>query len=699
MKKRVKSLPWVVSYASRNFVKFCLLWIFSLSSLMIQAQDNQRISIDLRGETLEAALWYLHNRMIFVFIYVTEDIANVTDITIKAKDKTITEILDECLEGTNLTYEISGSAIVIKKKQSQKVTISGWIRDASGEALPGATVTIRGSKHGAIAGLDGHYTFNIPAQEGLILTFSFIGMEKKTLKYTGKKTINVTLTSSSTEIDEVVVTGYQNIQRRDLVGSITTIKAKDIIIPSYTTIDQMLQGRVAGMVVTNSSSRVGTAPKIQIRGTSTLQGNRDPLWVVDGIIQEDFQVTLDSGELMTKSLKDIIGNQISWLNPADIENITILKDASATAIYGARGANGVVIVTTKKGGAGKPTITYNGSVKVGLVKNTPEVMNAYDFVMLQQEIMGSGEEFQKNYITELYPTLDAYHNAKSYDWQDYIYRTALSHNHHISMTGSQGDLKYTTSLSYDDTQGVIINSGVKRYQGRVNLSQKVNNKLKIDFTGNYASTVQDGPTVSSATSSMSTAYMYSVWSFRPVSPTGSDLLNQMYDEGVNMSEDYRFNPVKSAQNEYRHKTTNNLQFNVGAEYEIIKMLKLKVTAGYTSTDYKNEEFNGSQTRTGNSHPSNTQSKGINAYLYQSEARSYLNENTLSYQLNKNSHNFNAMLGMSVQKNTSYIHSIRTEKISNESFGMAGLDKGSTPAVNSSKGENKLMSYLDRKSVV
>ena len=696
MKKRVKSLPWVVSYASRNFVKFCLLWIFSLSSLMIQAQDNQRISIDLRGETLEAALWYLQNRTKFVFMYGTEDVANVTDITIRAKDKTITEILDECLEGTNLTYEISGSAIVIKKRQSQKITISGWVRDTNGEALPGATITIRGSKHGAIAGLDGQYTFNIPAQEGLILTYSFIGMEKKTVKYTGKKTINVTLNSStSTEIDEVVVTGYQNIQRRDIVGSITSIKAKDIIMPSFTTIDQMLQGRVAGMVVTNTSSRVGTAPKIQIRGTSTLQGNRDPLWVVDGIIQEDFQVTLDSGDLMTKNLQDIIGNQISWLNPADIENITILKDASATAIYGARGANGVVIVTTKKGGAGKPTITYNGSVKVGLVKNTPEVMNAYDFVMLQQEIMGSGEEFQKNYITELYPTLDAYHNAQSYDWQDYIYRTALSHNHHISMTGSQGDLKYTTSLSYDDTQGVIINSGVKRYQGRVNLSQKVNNKLKIDFTGNYASTVQDGPTVSGATSSMSTAYMYSVWSFRPVSPTGSDLLNQMYDEGVNMSEDYRFNPVKSAQNEYRHKTTNNLQFNIGAEYEIIKKLKLKVTAGYTSTDYKNEEFNGSQTRTGNSHPSNTQSKGINAYLYQSEARSYLNENTLSYQLNKNSHNFNAMLGMSVQKNTSYIHSIRTEKISNESFGMAGLDKGSTPAVNSSKGENKLMSYFGR----
>lgn len=146
-------------------------------------------------------------------MYATEDIANITDISVRAKDKTITEILNECLEGTNLTYEISGSAIVIKKRKTDKITISGWIRDTSGEALPGATVSVRGSKQGAIAGLDGHYTFSIPAQEGLILTYSFIGMEKKTVKYTGKRTINVTLNNSSnTEIDEVVVTGYQNIQ-------------------------------------------------------------------------------------------------------------------------------------------------------------------------------------------------------------------------------------------------------------------------------------------------------------------------------------------------------------------------------------------------------------------------------------------------------------------------------------------------------
>ena len=443
--------------------------------------------------------------------------------------------------------------------------ITGKVIDAMGE-LPGVSVVIKGTTNGTTTDLNGEFKLD-NVKNGDVLQFSFIGYKTENVKVGNQSKFDITMTENTQTLEEVTVVavGYGDVRRRDLTGSIGSANMGDLTKTPVSNITESLGGRIAGVQVSSGDGGPGDNFNIVIRGAGSLTGSTAPLYVIDGFPSES------SG--------------LGSINPNDIESIDILKDASATAIYGARGANGVVIVTTKKGGAGKPTITYNGSVKVGLVKNTPEVMNAYDFVMLQQEIMGSGEEFQKNYITELYPTLDAYHNAKSYDWQDYIYRTALSHNHHISMTGSQGDLKYTTSLSYDDTQGVIINSGVKRYQGRVNLSQKVNNKLKIDFTGNYASTVQDGPTVSSATSSMSTAYMYSVWSFRPVSPTGSDLLNQMYDEGVNMSEDYRFNPVKSAQNEYRHKTTNNLQFNVGAEYEIIKKLKLKFTAGYTSTDY------------------------------------------------------------------------------------------------------------------
>ena len=553
--------------------------------------------------------------------------------------------------------------------------ITGKVVDALGE-LPGVTVVVKGSSNGTTTDLNGEFLLkNVKPND--VIQFSFIGYKTQTIKVGNQKKFNITMTEDAQTLEEVqiVAVGYGDVRRRDLTGSIGSADMKDLVKTPVSNIAENLGGRIAGVQVSSSDGGPGDNFDIVIRGAGSLTGSTAPLYVIDGFPSET------SG--------------LSSLNPNDIESIDILKDASATAIYGARGANGVVIVTTKKGGAGKPTITYNGSLKISNVKNTPEMMDGYEFVLLQQEIMGNGEDFKNNYITDLYPSIDDYLHAPSYDWQDYIYRTALSHSHHVSMTGGQGDLKYTTSLSFDDTQGVIINSGVKRYQGRVNLSQKINDKLKIDFTGNYASNVQDGPTVSTSTTAMSTAYMYSVWSFRPVSPTGSDLLNQMYDEGVNMSEDYRFNPVKSAQNEYRHKTTNNLQFNVGVEYELLKNLKLKVTAGYVARDYKNEEFNNSQTRTGNSHPSNTQSKGINAYLYQSEDRSYLNENTLSYQLNKKAHSFNALLGMSVQKNTSYIHSIRTEQISNESFGMAGLDKGSNPVVSSSKGENKLMSYFGR----
>ena len=570
---------------------------------------------------------------------------------------------------------IASLFLCLSVKAQSGGNISGKVVDALGE-LAGVSVVVKGTGNGTITDMTGEFKLS-GVKPGDVLQLSFIGYKTQQIKVGTQTRFNITMVEDAQTLDEVqvVAVGYGDVRRRDLTGSIGSADMKDLIKTPVSNITENLAGRIAGVQVSSSDGGPGDNFSIVIRGAGSLTGSTAPLYVVDGFPSET------SG--------------LSALNPNDIESIDILKDASATAIYGARGANGVVIITTKKGGAGKPTITYNGSFKISTVKNKPEMMDAYEFVTLQQEIMGDGEDFQNNYLTDLYPTVEDYRNAPSYDWQDYIYRTALSHSHHVSLTGGANNLKYTTSLSYDDTQGVIINSGIKRYQGRANLTQTVNDKLKIDFNANYSSNVQDGPTVSTSTTSMSTAYMYSVWSFRPVSPTGSDLLNQMYDEGVNMTEDYRFNPVLSARNEYRHKTTNDMSFNVGAEYELIKNLKLKVTAGYTARDYKNEEFNGSQTRTGNSHPSNTQSKGINAYLYQSESRSYLNENTLTYQLNKKSHSFNALVGMSVQKNTSYIHSITTEQISNESFGMAGLDKGSNPTVTSSKGENKLFSYFGR----
>lgn len=552
--------------------------------------------------------------------------------------------------------------------------ITGKVVDTLGEELPGVSVKVKGANTGTITGIDG--TFAIKANESSVLQFSFVGYKNQSVSVGKQSTIQITMEEEAQSLSEVVVVavGYGDVRRRDLTGSIGKANMDDLTKVPVTNIAESLGGRIAGVQVSSTDGGLGDNFNITIRGAGSLTQSTAPLFVIDGFPQEDAQM--------------------GSLNPNDIESVNVLKDASATAIYGSRGANGVVIITTKKGKSGKPSITYNGNMSVGVVGKTIDMMNGYQFALLQQEVMAT-EDFEDLYLQNG-NTLESFKTMKSYDWQDEIFRTAISHSHHVLMNGQHADLRYSASLSYSDQEGIIINSDMSRYQGRVNLSQRLNKRLKVDFNANYASTVQNGPTASTTTTSLSSAFMYSVWAYRPVSPSGSDLMEELYDGDVNMTEDYRFNPVLSARNEYRRKTTNNLQANASVEYELIDKLKLKVAGGYTARDYKNEEFNGSKTRTGNSHPSNSQSKGINAKLAEVENRSYLNENTLTYQLNKQKHNLSLLGGLTFQKNTSYSHSIVAEHITNESFGMSGLDKGSSvPVVTSAKGENTLMSYLAR----
>lgn len=609
MKKRVQPLPWGISYVSRNFARFCLLWIFSLSSLMIQAQENQRITVDLRGETLEAALWYLQNRTKFVFMYATKDISGVSDVNVKAKDKTVTEILDECLAGTNLTYEVSGNAIVIKKRSTQNITITGWIRDSNGEALPGATVTIRGSKSGGIAGMDGNYTCIIPAQEGLVLTYSFIGMEKKVVKYTGKKTINITLNSSNTEIDEVVVTGYQNIQRRDLVGSITTLKAKDIVMPSYSTIDQMLQGRVAGMMVTSSSSRVGSAPQIKIRGTSTLIGNQDPLWVVDGIIQEDFSVDLDDSSLMTEDLKNIIGNQISWLNPADIENITILKDASATAIYGSKASNGVIEITTKRNTSDRLTVNYSSNFNIGQRPNYGmfNLMNSQERVQFSQDAFNWGTSYATVPYKELYTyegllrmylehdiSESEYSSAyrtletQNTDWLKLLTRRSFSHNHNVSVSGGTNKFSYSASMGYTNSEGQEIGNDSERMTGRISLLMRPVQKLTISLTMNGSVSTTTG--FAGGVDPLG----YATSTNRSIDPDAYYQKKNSYSYN-NTHESLSYNFINERDNSGSKSRSTHMSASLDLKWNILDWLTYQFTGGYTDNNSTNESWLTEQT--------------------------------------------------------------------------------------------------------
>lgn len=555
---------------------------------------------------------------------------------------------------------------------AQGIKVTGNVKDAAGPVI-GASVLVKGTTNGTVTDLDGNFVLsNVPPKS--VLVISFIGYMTEEINVKGRKKIDVTMKEDAQMLSEVevVAVGYGDVRRRDLTGSIAKANMGDLVKTPVSNVAEALGGRVAGVQVTSTDGGLNDEFNVVIRGSGSLTQSTSPLYVVDGFPMES------SG--------------MSAINPNDIESIDFLKDASATAIYGSRGANGVVIITTKQGVTGKPTVTYNGSVSVSNIRNKMDLMDGYEFVALQKDLMSSND-FEKYYLQDGL-TLEDYKTMPSYDWQDEVYRTAFSHNHHVGLNGGTKDFKYATSLSYSDKQGVIINSGLKKYQGRFKISQTIKN-FKIDANANFSSSVQDGANPASSGSSASNSLMYSIWAYRPVSPSGSDLLEQLYDEDVDMTNDYRFNPVLSARNEYRHNITNQLSANLGVEWEIIKNLKLKVTGGYSGNDRKREEFNGSQTRTGNSHPNNTASKGINARLQINESRSYLNENTLTYVFRKKDHNLNALLGATVQKSTSSYYSIQTDYITSESFGMSGLSKGATPVVDTSMGENAMVSYLGR----
>ena len=568
--------------------------------------------------------------------------------------------------------------------RAQGITVTGTVNDNLGPVI-GASVVVKGTVNGCITDLDGNFKLtNVPSKG--ILVVSFVGYQTQEIAVNNQTKLTINLKEDAQQLDEVVVVavGYGDVKRRDLTGSIGKANMDDLTKTPINNIAESLGGRIAGVQVSSSDGGLGDNFNIVIRGAGSLTQSTAPLYVIDGFPMES--------------------SSMGALNPNDIESIDVLKDASATAIYGSRGANGVVIITTKKGKAGKTMVTYNGSVSFSTVKNKMDVMNAYDFACMQKEIMAGNtkevdgemvDEFEYFYLKNGL-TLDDYKTMKNYNWQDEIYRTALSHNHHVALSGGTDKMDYTASLSYSNQEGVIIRSDLNRYQGRFNLNQRINKSIKVNANVNYASVTQNGPNPSINTSQSSNSLMYSVWGYRPVSPSGSDLLAELYDSDVDMSNDYRFNPVLSAKNEYRRTTTNHLQANLGVEWEIIKNLKFKVTAGYTGRDIKREEFNGSQTRTGNTHPSNTQSKGINAFLRQQETRNYLNENTLSYVYAKNDHNLNALVGATFQKYTSYLSSITQEQITNEAFGMSGIGKGSAvPVVTASQGENAMISYLGR----
>ena len=585
-------------------------------------------------------------------------------------EASIEEALKLCFSDQPFTYSTIDKMVVIKEIQQQRqinlpalkkvqaINVQGRILNELGEPLIGATIVEKGTKHGTASDNDGN--FSISLQEGAILVISYVGYDKKEIKVNTNGVYKITLNPSVSKTEEIVVIGYGTSKRKDLTGSVSSVNISATNKAPVKSIDDALAGRVAGMRVSSSDGQPGSSPSIVIRGANSVTQDNTPLYVIDGFPIENFN--------------------FNTLNPSDVESIVVLKDASSTAIYGSRGANGVIMVTTKKGKDGLPSVNFNAYTGMDNITKKMHVMSPYDFVKLQWDFDSTATK--TNYLRNG-KTFDNYQSVVPIDWQDMFFKKGITKNYDLSISGGNQKTKYSISGSVFDQSNVIINSGFKRYQGRITLDNSLSDKIKVGINLNYANSKSYGANASSGTKGTftpSVALLFPVVGGRPVMGDSVDIIDQPSDPLVNNTSDYRTNPILEANNQLRVGIVNNLIVNGYLDYDVIKNLKFRATGGIIRNLQTNNSFNNSKTLSGNINTPQGSALGVNGSVINLLNTAWSNENTLTYSnvFNKK-HNLNVVAGFSSQTNQTSSNGVASTFLPNESLGLSGLDEG-TPSI-------------------
>ena len=554
--------------------------------------------------------------------------------------------------------------------QGNKVT--GTVNDNDGEPLAGATVIIKGVNRGAVTDQDGRYVLSNVDNDD-ILVFSFLGMKTIEMTVGNRTVIDATMEPDETFLDETVVIGYSEVRYKDLTGSVGKADIDDMLKTDAGNIAESFAGRVAGVQVSSNEGMPGAEMNIIIRGNNSVTQSNSPLYVIDGFPLEDAS--------------------LNTLNPSDIASISILKDASATAIYGARAANGVVIVTTKMGQPGAMKVSFDASWGFADISKKIPLMNAYEFVCLQKEIM-TESDFNNVYLRDG-ATIEDYRNVRSIDWQDQVFQRAPLQKYSLNLSGGNRSTRYSTTLSIYDQDGIIKNSNYSRYQGRSTVDHRFGKGWHIQYSVNFSRTKQTGDSPSQSNYTGSANLLPNVWSYRPFASIGDDdILNEWIDSTINPSQDYRVNPIYIVTDEFRTRINNNFRANAYVEYEIIKGLKIKVMGGFLNDDYSDEIFNGSHSRTGN----RFRSDGVNASSRNKSTQQWVNENTLTYKTTFDRygrHNFDVLVGQTMQGSKYTDKYMRVTHIPDETLGMNGMGQGQPVSSTYTSAKWSLMSFLSR----
>lgn len=481
-------------------VVFILLAVFTATA-SINAQQ-MKVDLKIKSTTLNKVLWKLEEKADVVFFYSSEDkVSEIMLPDLDFKNEEVAKILSFCLKNTELQYRFEHNVVVISKKkekvQQKSITITGKVTDKKKNPLPGVSVIVKGTNLGVATDVNGKYKIDIPDKENIVLVFSFMGMKTREILLGKDKIINVTLEEATHAVDEVIVTGYQEIKKERMTGSVSTVSAKEIAASGVTTIDQVLRGQLAGVSTMNISGRPGASSQIRIRGLNSITGDMNPIWIVDGM---EMQGAVPSIEVGGNSLMNtLFTNGIGNIAPEDIKGITVLKDAAASAVYGARAANGVIVIETKRGTAGESYINVSSSYAISEAPgNQLEMMNTTEKIAYERGIY---EDFSgvdiKGRVFQILKKIDNGEYSKSEgeamisdlskintNWFDIIFQTAKTQRHNVSFSGGNKKLQYYVSGNYSNEEGILKRNKLSNFGANINVNYKPNNKIKLDATIN-----------------------------------------------------------------------------------------------------------------------------------------------------------------------------------------------------------------------
>ncbi len=569
--------------------------------------------------------------------------------------------------------------------------VIGKVVDSQKEPLIGVRIAIKGKTVGT-TDIDGNYKIQAMPDDALV--FSYLGMKDKSVNLNGRKILNVTLDYAAVEMEEVVAIGYGTMKRRDLTSAISSVQAKDIENIPVTNAAQALAGKISGVQVTQAQGSPDSEISIRVRGGISITQDNDPLYIIDGFPAED---------------------GLRMIDPSDIATIDVLKDASATAIYGARGANGVIVITTKSGAEGKATINFDMYVGFKKISKYLDVLNSEQFVKLEYERVAIGNNLtEKQKIANIYgPGWDSelsesenlynfwnsipgtYAGRPGVDWQKEVFGsgTPLTQNYKVSVNGGNKDTKYNASYAWNSDDGIMDNSGFQRHNIRMRLDQKLSSKLKFAGNVNYVDETTEG--LGSLQDGGQFGRLTHVIQSRPVSgyvDEDAGLITQQSDPYYDDDSGNQIqNPIISTLAEKRTRANKITTLNGELSYQIIKNLTYKGVAGLRHREYQDEVFYTEQSR-----------QAINAgapygYINRTDYDSWSISNTLTYvwKIDKKQ-SFDAMIGQEYWQQDSYSLLTTSNNFPRENFGLDDMSLGITPGVPKSvRYTEKLLSFFGR----